>query len=524
MAGGEYLYNLGLAFEATAARFPDHIAIRFTDDATISYRALNAQANRLARLLAGYGVGRHDVVAIFQDKTREGFAAMLACLKLGAIYTNLDDQNPPERLRKMLFACRPRVVLCDQPPAAAVADVASNAGAVLVDVSSPDARAQLAELDTANLPSTAAVTGSDPAYIMFTSGSTGTPKGALIGHGGVLNLMRWSVSRFQITPADVLTNVNPIYFDNSVFDFYSALFSGAALAPVPREGLKNPQELVRLVERQSCTLWFSVPSLLIYLMTVKALSPAALPAMRTVVFGGEGYPKSELKKLFDLFGNRMRLVNVYGPTECTCICSAYDIGERDFEDIHGLPPLGEICPNFDFLILDGDDRSVSAGESGELCLLGPNVGLGYYNDPARTDASFRPTPRSAGYAEKMYRSGDLVRRNSSTGYLEFVGRKDNQIKHQGYRIELEEIEAALGRLDYVIQCAVIYRRVRAEFGQIEAFLAARGAPDEATVREDLRRFLPDYMVPRRITVMDELPKNANGKVDRRALLSPPSEH
>ena len=239
--------------------------------------------------------------------------------------------------------------------------------------------------------------------------------------------------------------------------------------------------------------------------------------MRTIIFGGEGYPKSELAKLFALYGARCQFYNVYGPTECTCICTAYLISAHDIDDEQGLPPLGRIADNFSHLVLEGDEM-VEPGAVGELCLLGPQVGLGYYNDPERTRMAFVENPLARALPQRMYRTGDLVR--DAGGLLHFVGRKDNQIKHMGYRIELEEIEAAIGRLGYVVQAAVIYKRERPGFGHIIAYVATGDAdPEEQRLRSDLLGTLPPYMIPNRFVISQELPRNSNGKVDRRYLMS-----
>ena len=280
--------------------------------------------------------------------------------------------------------------------------------------------------------------------------------------------------------------------------------------------LSDAARIVSRVEEAGCTLWFSVPSLLIYLMTMKALPAGSARRLRRIVFGGEGYPKRELSRLLTRFGDRATLINVYGPTECTCICSAYPISAEDLADGAGLPPLGQIAANCGYLILESD-RGVPEGEVGELCLYGPQLALGYYNDPDRTAAAFTPNPLPGGVPRVIYRTGDLVRR--AGGVLHFVGRKDNQIKHMGYRIELEEVEAAAQLLPGTIQAAVVYRRIREGHGLIVAHLAlAADAPrDEAVLRAALRQTLPEYMLPNRFVFWEELPKNANGKVDRVAL-------
>jgi D-alanine--poly(phosphoribitol) ligase subunit 1 len=510
-----YLHNLGLAFEAIVAAHADRTALRLAGGAVVTYRELDGLTNRIARALQGSGVVRRDVVALFNAKSPPGYASMLAALKLGAAYVNLDSQNPIGRLEKMLQSCRPRVVATDAPLSEPIAQLCRQLDLPVLHLA---AAAAAAGQPDGPLAETLAVTGGDPAYLMFTSGSTGTPKGVVIAHGSVLNFIRWSMAEFGIGPGDTLTNANAIYFDNSVFDVYSALFSGATLAPIPHEVAQRADELVARVAATGCTVWFSVPSLLIYLTTMKQLGPATWPGMRCIVFGGEGYPRSELRKLYGFFGQRSRLVNVYGPTECTCICSAYTIGPADIADSSGLPPLGRLAANFDHLVLGDDDRPVAVEQPGELCLLGPQVALGYINDPLRTAASFVPNPVQAAFPERMYRTGDLVRTDAA-GLLWFVGRRDNQIKHMGYRIELEEIETALNALPYVIQGAVVYHRVREQHGRILAFVVAPDAPGEEAIRNHLRGQLPEYMIPSSIVVLAELPKNPNGKVDRRSLLA-----
>lgn len=502
-------HNLGLAFGELAERHAGRVAVHLEGEEACTYARLDALSNQLARHLAAMGVGRRDVVALAHDKPSTGYAAMLACLKLGAIYVNLDEANPAERLARILDTARPRVIVSAVAPATSVRDASRGTPLVVLD---GDGAAPWRACSAAPVDSTAQVTGTDPAYLMYTSGSTGTPKGAVIAHGAVLRLAAWIRERFGITPDDVFSGINPAYFDNSVFDFYGALFNGASLAAVRRATARDAQAMVRRLEAAGCTVWFSVPSMLIFANTMKALQPESLPALRAFIFGGEGFPKGELAKLFARYRERVAFVNVYGPTECTCICSAHDIGEEDLRDLNGLAPLGFLNPDFSGHVLDDDGREAAEGE---LWLGGPQVGLGYYNDPERTAAAFVQHPLHASFPERLYRTGDLVRTNA-LGQYEFIGRRDNQIKHMGYRIELEEIEAALCALPGVSQAGVIYRRVRAEFGQIEAFIASAEA-DEASLREQLRAVLPDYMVPRRVVVMHDLPKNANGKVDRKAL-------
>jgi D-alanine--poly(phosphoribitol) ligase subunit 1 len=500
-----YAYNLGLAFEGVAAKSPYMPAIRFIDGSVIDFEKLNKLSNQIARLFAAKGVGLGDVVAIQNSKKLAGYASMLACLKIGAIYTNYDDNNPEDRLNKIFETCMPKLVVTDSKANETTLNVTRARSLLIVDMSDSRTEKELLLTDSANLPQSGQITGASPAYIMFTSGSTGVPKGALISHQALLNFADWARDCYSITGSDVFTNVNPMYFDNSVFDFYASVFNGASMAPFPREVVANAALLVKSVDELACTFWFSVPSMLIYLTTMRALSPNNLKNIRIFSFGGEGYPKTSLKNLYDLYKHRAEFFNVYGPTECTCICSATKLNDEDFADLHGLPRLGKLSKNFGYVLLDG-----------ELCLTGSQVGLGYYNDPARTAQSFVANPLNKLWHERMYKTGDIVREDDN-GELHFVGRKDNQIKHSGYRIELEEIEAGLSRLAYVKQGVALHGHSANGVSRIVAVLAASEEYEGRKVREDLRRFLPDYMIPTEIIFTRELPKNANGKIDRKKL-------
>jgi D-alanine--poly(phosphoribitol) ligase subunit 1 len=246
---------------------------------------------------------------------------------------------------------------------------------------------------------------------------------------------------------------------------------------------------------------------------MKVLNERNMKKVKRYIFGGEGYPKSKLKELYDLYSSRAEFHNVYGPTECTCICSSYRITDSDFQDLQGFPPLGSMIKNFSYLILNEDNSPVKMNEYGELCLLGPNVGMGYYNDAERTRLNFVQNPMNRFYDEIMYKTGDLVKYDSSDNKIYIKGRKDNQVKHMGYRIELEEIETALCCLEDVSQAAVVHGESRG-LSRIVAILSSSNDIDVSKIRKDLKSILPDYMIPASFHVVHELPKNANGKVDR----------
>ena len=505
----DYIYTLGQQFRKIVAQRHEATALRYPNGLTLSYVELDQLSNRLAHYLHEQGIREGDVIAIFNEKSPRAYALMLAALKLGAIYTNLDVSSPWQRLVKILDRAQPSLLFIDTT-SDQIEHPISNAFPAL-------AVAYLTELALDDYPTEFELPhqlhGGCPAYIMFTSGSTGFPKGAVMSHENLLHFIDWGRTTFAVTESDIFTNANPIYFDNSVFDFYVSLFNGATLVPLSHSLVKSPKELVQAINASGCTIWFSVPSLLVYLLTTKVLSASDFGSIQRIIFGGEGFPKNKLKKLYELLGHRTQLFNVYGPTECTCICSSYLISDQDFENMQELAPLGFLSPNFSYEILP---LAPENPQLGELALLGPCVGLGYYRDPERTSAAFVQQPQ-VGYRAIMYRTGDLVEK-AANGYLHFKGRVDNQIKHMGYRIELEEIEAAFSSLPYIDEVGVIYFKINEELGFIKAFAVCNLASQtEAATLEQLKELLPPYMIPKTLVFMDQLPKNQNGKIDRNQL-------
>ncbi len=504
-----YVFNLALRFKQIANSFGTRPALCFPEGTEWSYNDLNAASDRIAYFLNQHGLKTGDVVAINGEKTFFTFAAILGCLKSGAAYTVFDPSSPSERLYKIFKVCRPKLIFgsADQ-----IAEFKNR-----LDGDIQLVRAQMKAMPQLEHPMPVKrFPATTPAYIMFTSGSTGTPKGAVITHGNVLNFIDWGREAFDLNENERLSNVNPLYFDNSVFDFYGALFNGAALIPFDRDYVLNAPRLVKAIDRMRCTQWFSVPTMLIFLQTMKVLNKESFSSLHRIIFGGEGYPLARLKKLYDLFGERVDFYNVYGPTECTCICSNYKLSEMDFEKQDGFPPLGAIISNFSWLILDNELQPVAPGEAGELCLSGPNVGAGYFNDPDNTERNFINNPFNRAFPQRMYKTGDLVRVNIDDGKLYILGRKDNQVKHMGYRIELEEIENALCRLDYVNQATVVHGFARG-LSRLVAVVCGDENINEKKLRSDLKTLLPDYMVPNRFHPVRSLPTNANGKVDRRRI-------
>jgi D-alanine--poly(phosphoribitol) ligase subunit 1 len=506
-----YDHNVPDIFRRIVEQHHDRAALAWSDDRVVRFNELDRRSDQAALFLRSQGVHKGDRVGIRLDKCSLAYSLIIGCLKIGAPYFIVDPANPQTRVKHILNKCEPRLILS-----------AKDAPIDLPDrrVIEVDRENEFAALDsvTGAFEPVADLVGTDPAYIMFTSGSTGFPKGAVMSHANLVNFIQWARWEFSVTPDDVFTNVNPLYFDNSVFDFYASIMNGASLVPFDAPTMKDPYGVLRRIDELQCTIYFSVPSLLIYFQTLKMITPEAFAQVRTVIFGGEGYPKTKLKELFDCLHTRAELVNVYGPTECTCICSAYRVTAADFENLDGCPPLGGPIPNFSFTILNEQDKAAAPDEVGELCLGGPCVGLGYFNEPELTSAAFRQNPLNPNYDERLYRTGDLVRLSKDDGKIHFVGRKDNQIKHQGYRIELGEIEHALCRIPAVDE-AVALHTAKDGISLIVAVVAGRNGLQADRIRKEIANIVPAYMVPGRVEILERLPKNQNGKIDRKMLKS-----
>jgi D-alanine--poly(phosphoribitol) ligase subunit 1 len=360
--------NLWNAFAARADADPAAPALIFSDG-IVSFGELRGVALRCAAALAGRGVGHGHVVALQLPKRRIAYALLLACLRLGAPYVFLDPKNPPQRSALAVDRLRPKILFSETRT--------PNPFGEALTLSKDEGERWLAGLDRiAGDDGRSIATRTDPAYIMFTSGSTGEPKGAVIPHQGVLSLMKWARNVLRASPSERFTGINPLHFDNSVFDIYCGLLNGAALVPVETAEITNAATWVKTIRTGQATVMFAVPTLFLILDQLGLLTPQALPDIRIFQFGGEGYPIGKLRDFHARFANRARLVNVYGPTETSCICSSIEITpETLIASDSEFPPLGAMHPDFTYAVLDDRQAPLPRGQIGELWIGGPCVGL-----------------------------------------------------------------------------------------------------------------------------------------------------
>lgn len=496
------------AFEEIVLRHPEREALWFGDEST-SFRQLSQLACRVAGWMHGAGIRRGDIVAIQLPKMRETYAIWLACLRQGVPYVFVDPRNPATRTRQIVARLSPRLLVTttDQSNASGLTIRLHGAGA---------AAAWLNALPTSAPPEAARIHGLDPAYIMFTSGSTGEPKGAVIPHQGALSLMRWVRDSVCDPATNRFANINPLHFDNSVYDLYGGLLNGATLVPVETGLQPNPARWVRALREGKASMIFAVPTLFQTLGQLNLLKPDLLPDARVFMFGGEGFSIDALRAFHRAFRSHARLINVYGPTETSCICSSIEIDEQALAEAgSGFASIGRMHADFSHVVLRDDGGPAAMNEVGELWIGGGNVGLGYYNNPEQTELKFRQDPTQSTYRSIWYRTGDLVREDER-GLLWFGGRVDNQVKVRGHRIELEEIDLAVEAFAGVGR-AICVSMPGANGNELRVAFVATTTIDGEALRAHCRARLPVYMQPAMLRQLDSLPQNANGKVDRKAV-------
>ncbi len=495
--------SLWQEFLAVAERSPDSPALLFAEG-DVSFSELLADAERCADWVSSAGFESGSIIALQLPKRRETYALWLGCLRQGLVYVFLDPANPPSRIEQMVRRVRPALLVT-------CTDAQNPFGEVLCLGSADDGTHWLKSLPKAvgGRPP-ADVDGPSPVYVMFTSGSTGEPKGVVIAQQGVLALMAWARSLIANVGAERFSNLNPLHFDNSVFDLYCGLLNGAALVPVETGALPNPLDWVKLLRRGRASVVFAVPTLFLTLDHLRLLTRESLADVRVFLFGGEGFPIAALRRFHERFREKARLINVYGPTETSCICSSIEVGPVEIAAAgEGLLPLGQMHSGFEHTILDESGASVPPGGVGELWIGGAGVGLGYYASPDQTALRFRPDPRPGAYIGTWYRSGDLVREDAN-GLLWFQGRADNQVKVRGHRVELEEIDRVVERLAGVRQAVCVILGA----AELHLVFTAEFDMDLNDVRRHCETQLPAYMRPVRFIQVAALPTNANGKTDR----------
>ena len=492
--------------ERAAARWPANIALEDTQG-TLTYGELRERARRAAAALGRLGLGPGRPAAVFLPKGNACVVSFYAALYCGAPYAPMDYAAPADALRRTLENLRPAVLITDAAGREKLAELAELADCAVVDyVSLESADGDESAVEAA----LSAAVDADPAYIMYTSGSTGTPKGVAVPHRGVLDYAAWLVDLFRLDENTVMGLQSGFHFDNSVFDLYASALVGAKVLIIPEVLFMYPVKLMEFVreKRVSCIFW--VPTVMSSVANCGVLNELELPDLKTVVFAGEVMPNKPLNIWRRALPDCV-YANLYGPTEVTVDCTCYVV-DRPFRDDEPLP-IGYARPNMRVLILREDGTEAAAGETGELCVIGSQLALGYWNNPEETARAFAPNPLTVSWSEPMYRTGDLAYKEAD-GLIQYVGRKDSQIKLRGIRIELGDIENAARTLpDLTNACAVF----DAANKKIVLFVETMQPLTLRKFNLALGGLLPKYMLPGKLICMEHLPLNANRKIDRAAL-------
>lgn len=516
--------SLGSRFLRSAGRHGDRPALQLADQ-TLTYAQLQALASAMAGALAAHAPGGPLLTAVFAHRSVTAYAGVLAALLRGHGYVPLNPAFPPERTRGMLVHSGCRALIVDKHGARLLDEVLAGVEEPLVllfpdeeDVSALSARWPVHRfLGAEILRKAAPLQPAEPAcdeiaYLLYTSGSTGTPKGVMVAHRNVGHFVDAMVERYGVTEHDRLSQTFDLTFDLSAFDMFVAWERGACLCAPTQAQKMFP---ARYIDECGITIWFSVPSTAVLMSRLRMLKPGKFPRLRYSLFCGEALPAEVMRTWSEAAPNSV-LENLYGPTELTIACTLYrwDAARSPAECEHGIVPIGEPYPGMQVLVADESLCEVPAGQPGELLMTGPQLSLGYYRDPARTAAAFVTPP---GRAEVFYRTGDRVRRSDPGRPLVYLGRIDNQVKIQGYRVELGEIEAVL-REEAGVEAAVAIGWPLTPSGAdgVVAFIGADSADTEA-IRQRVAARLPPYMHPGEVRLIARWPLNANGKIDRKAL-------
>ncbi|MFF9215164.1 amino acid adenylation domain-containing protein [Streptomyces viridosporus] len=478
-----------------AARTPEATAVEHLGQ-RITYAELNEQAEQVARRLRRLGVGPETVVGICAERGPDLVRAAVGVLRSGGAFLPLDPQHPTERLAFMAQDSGMRVLLTQR----ALAGTVPFAGPVVhldapAEHQDPVPGGPEADADTL-------------AYIIYTSGSTGTPKGVAVAHRGLSNMLEGQRDLVDPTPEDRVLQFASFGFDASILELTWSLANGGCLVTAPGDDLRPGPDLARTLRENRVTAAMLPPSAL------AVLGEDTFPGLRVLQVAGEACPA----ELADLWSRGRRFQNVYGLTETTVWSLAAELTPG-----RGRPPIGTPMRNTRVHVLDDDLQPVPAGVPGEIYLGGDAVGRGYLGRPALTAATYVPDPYGAP-GERLCRTGDLGTHRPD-GSVEWLGRRDSQVKLRGFRIELGEIEHALRQLPDIRQAVVLHRTDLPGEPALVAYLVLsaghRPAPEE--LRGALRTSLPGYMVPARFVVLDEMPVNRSGKTDKRALPLPPAE-
>lgn len=486
----------------SAKKYSDKIA--FIDKKRkITFKELDIEAQKIATLIhKECGNIRNKPIAVYMEKSVECLISFFGIVYSGNFYSPIDINSPLERIQKIFDVLQPIATICHTKEPNELDGVGKKI--YVQDIDTTKINENIKEIYKN-------IIDIDPLYVLFTSGSTGLPKGVVVSHRGVIDYTEWLYNTFCFDTDTIFGNQAPFYFDNSILDIYSTLKNGSSMIIIPEQLFSFPKLLIDYINENSINTIFWVPSALIRIANSGILNKTSMEKLQKVLFCGEVMPNKQLN-IWRKNYPKILYANLYGPTEITDVCTYYKVN-REFQNEESLP-IGIACENTEILVLNNKNNLVKEGEIGELCVRGTCLAMGYYGDWEKTDKAFVQNPLNSKYHDRIYRTGDLVKYNKY-GELIYVGRKDFQIKHQGHRIELGEIEAAAGMLEGINQACAIYDEYNK---RILLFCTISTELTEKIIYKSLQNKLPKYMLPTIIKILNSMPLNINGKIDRTNLI------
>ncbi len=496
------LYNsvVGLLDKASVD-YADKTALVYENE-SVTYKEYRRLALNVATGIINH-VGKEKSncpVIVCMKKSYLPIIAFMGVLYSGNSYVPVPADVPETRLSKITENLNPVLVICDENTVQKVSSLGFES-CLFSELVNAECDVQAIELKQTQVIDT------DPAYMIYTSGSTGVPKGVTVCHKSIVDYALWTKNEFSFTQDDVFGNQAPFYFDNSVFDIYTCLITGAKLVIISEVLFMFPSKLPEFVRDNGITTIFWVPTVMLNVAYSKALQEVSMPKLKRVLFAGEVMPNTALN-IWRKSMPEIMYANLYGPTEITDVCIFYVV-DREFEDSEPLP-IGKPCKNMRAYILDENGKEVARGQKGELYISGTGLALGYYNAPEITAKAFVQNPMHNKYRDILYKTGDIAY-YSDDGLIMYAGRTDAQIKVKGNRIELGEIENAACCVDGVENACGVFD---AENEQIVLFVKSKNEYKLRSFNVELKKHIPAYMLPGKLRVFEELPLTPSGKIDR----------
>ena len=505
---------------------PEAVAV-LQGDIKLTYVELHRLSNQVANYLRTLGVRPNTLVGIMTQRNPLMAIGILGILKAGGAYVPLDPSYPAERIRYILDHAKIDTLLTEY-------QLSSKLKECLDDFSSKHTLMFLDDGETFEEKEFRQISKStwsnfpdqEPSYtnkpddlmtVLYTSGSTGRPKGVMLNHRGYMNRLQWMQKTFGLKPGDRVAQKTSFCFDISVWEIFWTLMEGATICPVERETVINPWQFAQWMKDTQINIMHFVPSLFGEFISALEDETWIFPDLRWLIFSGEALPLPFIQRWIDKYGINTGLANLYGPTEASIDVTAHIITQRPDEKIQARIPIGKAIDNVYIKILNEEMQPVALGQMGELWIGGVQLAKGYLNDLQRTSEAFRPNPFPEIPGEHLYRTGDLAL-ELPNGSFEYHGRTDHQVKIRGFRVELGEVESVLNSHPAVREAAVLAVEYGSGQKRLVAWLSGYKV-ENRQIKEHLSQQLPDYMIPQRLEWLPSLPKNHNGKLERKALLA-----